>query len=201
MAATWLLSAPHVEAQIKFGLKVGANVSKAHINKQMFSSDNRLGFLIGPMVDVKVPILGLGFDIAAQYNCKYAQLDAREGSDMVSATPAFHTIDVPINVKWTLGNDNFVSVYAATGPQFSWNVGGEDLKSILNVSQYTLNSSNFSWNIGAGINIIRSFRVGYNYNIAISATAEMKNYKDGVKNVLKGNLRNHNHQFFIVHFF
>lgn len=196
----WLMFTLPSDAQIKFGIKVGANVSKASINRRLFDSDNRLGFVAGPILDLKVPILGLGFDIAAQYNCRYAQLIASDGTNLVSGTPAIQTIEIPFNAKWTIGFDNLLSVYAAMGPQISWNVGGQSLKDILSINQYNMKDSFFSWNLGAGINFARSFRIGYVYNIAIGATAEVS-VVQAVGGAINTKLRNHNHQFFIVHFF
>ena len=190
----------NANAQIKVGIKIGTNLSKASINNRIFSSENRAGFLVGPMMDVKLPILGLGIDIAVQYNCRYLQLDAADGSGLNSGVPNIHTIDIPMNAKWTIGNDKILSFYGATGPQISWNIGGQNLKSILNANQYTMRSSMFSWNFGLGATIVKKFRLGYTYNIGIGETADI-NIIDELGEAVHGNLRNHSHQFFLVHFF
>ena len=59
-----LLLAVPAQAQVKFGLKGGLDVSKLD-NKV---GDNTTGFFVGPMVDVTLPIIGLGIDVAALYS-------------------------------------------------------------------------------------------------------------------------------------
>lgn len=197
---TLLFAPANVNAQIKVGIKIGTNVSKASINDKIFSSDNRAGFLVGPMIDVKVPILGLGFDLGVQYNCRYMQLDTTEESGLVGGITNIHTIDVPLNAKWTVGNDKILSFYGATGPQISWNIGDQNLESILRTSQYTMRSSMFSWNIGFGATIVRKFRIGYTFNIGIGETADI-NIINELGDAVHGDLRNNSHQLFLVHFF
>lgn len=197
---TLLFVPANANAQIKVGIKIGTNVSKASINDKIFSSDNRAGFLVGPMIDVKVPILGLGFDLGVQYNCRYMQLDATEESGLVGGITNIHTIDVPLNAKWTVGNDKILSFYGATGPQISWNIGDQNLESILRTSQYTMRSSMFSWNIGFGATIVRKFRIGYTFNIGIGETADI-NIINELGDAVHGDLRNNSHQLFLVHFF
>lgn len=196
----WVLSPSSANAQFKIGIKIGANVSKASISQELFTSKNRLGFVAGPILDFKIPLIGLGFDLAAQYNCKYSQLDATEDLGIESGTPMLHNIDIPLNIKWTFGDDDIVSAYIATGPQISWNIGGESLKEVLDMKNYTMKNSQFSWNIGGGLNIVSNFRLGYTYNIPIGATAEV-DFSDLYGEVKRCRLRNPNHQIFLVHFF
>lgn len=191
---------PVADAQIKFGIKIGTNIASASFSKNIFSSGNRVGFIFGPMIDAKIPFLGLGIDAAIQYQCKYAQLDATSESGQTSGVPSLHTIDIPINAKWTFGSDNVVSAYAATGPQFSWNIGGESLNEIFDISQYQMHGSIFSWNVGAGVNFLKRFRLGYTYNIAIGATADV-DLTDAAGDVIHGKLRNNTHQIFFTHYF
>ncbi len=188
------------DAQVKFGLKVGTNIANATLNREFFDSENRIGFLIGPMLDVKMPILGLGLEFAAQYHVRHMQLTPTEETDMAGGVASLHTIDIPINAKWTLGNDNILSAYAATGPQMSWNIGGQQLKQVFDLGQYTMKSSYLSWNIGTGVTFLSNFRIGYTYNIAIGATA-LVDFHDAAGNLISGKLRNNTHQVFFIHFF
>lgn len=190
----------NADAQCKFGVKAGATLTKSSIDSKLFSSESRMGFVFSPMLDVKIPLIGLGFDLAAQYTCKHSTLTAVEETELESGSPVIHTIDIPFNIKWTIGDDDYISAYGATGPQISWNIGDKTLKELLNPLQYEIKSTRFSWNIGAGLNITRGFRIGYNYNIAIGQTADVT-FKTIKEEVIHSKLRNHNHQVFIVHFF
>jgi len=188
------------DAQVKFGVKVGANVGNASINKDLFSSGNRLGIVFGPLLDAKIPIIGLGFDIAVQYSCKNSQLDANEETDLASGVASVHSIEIPFNAKWTFGDDDIISAYAATGPQIGWNIGGKNLRQIFEMQDYKIKKSLFSWNFGAGITFLSNFRLGYNYNIAVGATAEV-DYENALGDIIHGKLRNNTHQIFLVHYF
>ena len=54
LVAAFMLAIP-AQAQFKFGVKAGLNVSKASLDKEVISADNRTGFLVGPMVEFTVP--------------------------------------------------------------------------------------------------------------------------------------------------
>ena len=68
LIAVCALVALPAQAQLQWGIKGGANVSKVSFNKDLFKSDNMGGFFIGPMVEFTIPIIGLGIDGALLYN-------------------------------------------------------------------------------------------------------------------------------------
>ena len=62
LAAAMTLTA---QAQgLKFGVKGGLNITKMSFNKDLFNSDNKVGFFVGPSLKLSLP-LGFGVDIAA----------------------------------------------------------------------------------------------------------------------------------------
>lgn len=200
IAALLFLVTTDIDAQIKLGAKFGWNINKARLDQTLFASTNRQGFLFGPMIDCKIPFLGLGCDAALQYDYRKIQLDAPEESDNKSGVSKLHTIEIPFNVKWTIGNDKFFSVFAATGPQFGWNIGGRSLKRILDRDQYKMKNAIYSWNIGVGCTLLSNVRVGYTYNIGISENAEIL-YLNDFDNIVHTKLRNNTHQFYLVYFY
>ncbi len=159
------------QAQFKFGVKAGLNISKPSFDKSVASADNRAGFFVGPMAEFTVPVIGIGIDAAVLYNNKSIKASGVDDAGVAKTeTENLHYIDIPINVKYTIGLGSLASIYGATGPQFSFNVGGGDIFD----NNYSLNSSDFSWNIGAGVKLLSHFQIGYNYNIALGNTAEVK---------------------------
>ena len=68
-----MLFAANANAQIKFGLKGGLNVTSMSFSEEVFDASNKTGFFVGPMVKVTVPIVGLSFDAAALYDQKEGQ--------------------------------------------------------------------------------------------------------------------------------
>lgn len=190
LAAAFMFAVP-AQAQLKFGVKAGLNVSKASLDKGVLSADNRTGFFVGPMAEFTLPVIGLGVDAALLYDNKSVKV----GAEGESVSSTLHYIDIPINVKYTIGLGSLASVYGATGPQFSYNIGG---KSILDGS-YALNDSDFSWNIGAGVKLLGHLQVGYNYNIALGKTAEVKD-ANAIDFVGKS-FKNNTHQISVAYMF
>ncbi len=194
LIAAMFIAVP-AQAQFKFGVKAGLNITKASFDKSALNADNRTGFFVGPMAEFTLPIVGLGVDASLLYNNKSIKASANG----VSETETLHYIDIPINVKYTIGLGSLASVYAATGPQFSYNVGGGHLFD----NSYALNDSEFSWNVGAGVKLLGHFQVGYNYNIALGNTAEVKN-KSVIENgmdYLGKDVKANTHQISVAYMF
>ena len=106
-----LLLAVPAQAQVKFGLKGGLDVSKLD-NKV---GDNTTGFFVGPMVDVTLPIIGLGIDVAALYSQSGLDVNNKNSEKLKS-------VEIPVNLKWTLGLGSTLGVYVAAGPQFGFSI-------------------------------------------------------------------------------
>ena len=189
LAAAFMFAVP-AQAQLKFGVKAGLNVSKASIDKGVLSSDNRTGFFVGPMAEFTLPIVGLGVDAALLYDNKSVKV----GAEGESVSSTLHYVDIPINVKYTIGLGSLASVYGATGPQFSYNIGNKKWNGV------DLDDSDFSWNIGAGVKLLGHLQVGYNYNIALGNTAEFKE-TDAMGKIDKIKMKNNTHQISVAYMF
>jgi len=181
-------TAAHAQLPIKFGLKGGLNITKVKFDKDVVGTDNQTGFFIGPMAEFTIPIVGLGADVAVLYDQKKIEVDNEKET--------LKYIDIPINVKYTLGLGDMAGIYIATGPQFSFNVGDDK---ILKADTYKMKSSTFSWNVGAGVKLINHIQVGYNYNIGIGKTAELNGVGDYLKGA--GKMKNNSHQISVAYLF
>lgn len=154
MVIACLALAIPAQAQIKFGVKGGLNVSKMYISKDVVDSDNRAGFFIGPTAEFTLPLLGLGVDVSALYNQYGAKAD--------NETATKKSIEIPINLNWTIGFSSIVSAYVAVGPQFGFNVGDRWFSE---VCEFKKNITSF--NVGAGLKLLSHLKVGANYNFAL----------------------------------
>ncbi|MCF2737315.1 porin family protein [Bacteroides caecigallinarum] len=145
-----LLLAVPAQAQVKFGLKGGIDMSK--ITTEI--GDNATGFFAGPMMEVTLPIVGLGVDVAALYSQSGIKFDGN--SDKLKS------IEVPVNLKWTVGLGSTFGIFAAVGPQFGFNLD--------NGVDAALNSKTcaVSVNAGVGLKLLRHLQLGVNYNIGAS---------------------------------
>lgn len=182
-----LMAATTAEAQVKFGLKGGVNVTSMSISGDVFDASNNAGFFVGPTVKVTLPLGGLGFDISALYDQRSAKLEY-EG---VESTEKMKTqaIAVPINVRYSMGLGSLASVYVFAGPQFGFNIGDKEQTIIEDVADWNLKSSSFSVNVGLGVTLLKHLQVSANYNIACGKTGEVSVWnaaKEGYSSIKTG---------------
>ena len=186
------------QAQVKFGVKAGLNLNSVSMKNfgDNMKGDNRTGFFAGVTADVTIPLAGLGADASLLYDNKILSVSDLEGDH----NKTLHYVALPINVKYTFGFSSLASVYLATGPQFSWNVGSKSWAPSHITKGWELKKSEFSWNIGAGATVLSHVRVGYNYNIGIGDTAETTFFGTAGKAVT-GKLKNNTHQISLTYLF
>ena len=158
--AVALLTAVPSQAQIKFGVKGGLNVTKMSVSSDVYSADNNNGFFIGPTVKFTLPLVGLGIDAAALY-------DQRKGSLVRSDNKAedvkFKSINVPVNLRWNIGLGSLAAIYLAAGPQFGFALG--DFSDAWDSNFYKKENMNVSINLGAGLSLFKHLELGFTYNI------------------------------------
>ena len=199
------------QAQIKFGVKAGLNVNSFSVKNLPMAVDkkNRNGFFAGVTADVTIPLAGLGADVSLLYDNRCIGLggydleiddDEVTTGEYVKTHKTFHYISLPINAKYTIGLSSLASVYFATGPQFSWNIGDRHWTLGEIDEGWELKKSQFSWNVGCGATVLSHVRVGYNFNIAMGKTAETTAWGVG-KDAIKGKLRNNTHQISLTYLF
>ena len=182
LVALGLMAAMPSQAQIKFGLKGGLNITDMSMSKDVLDASNRTGFFIGPSVKFSLPVVGLGIDAAALYDQREAKLkvDAENttGTGLTSNKIKQQSINIPINLRYSIGLGDLAGIYFAAGPQFGFNVGDKNFDWTKETSS-RMESTNFSVNLGAGVSLIKHLEIGFNYNIACGKTGEAS-----VKNVL-----------------
>ena len=155
MMAVCIGMAMPAQAQlIKFGVKGGVNLAKADLNTSDFKTDNFTGFFIGPTAEFTLPLLGLGIDGSVLYN--------QFGVDSEKGTSTKKSIEIPINLRWTVGFSSLVGAYVAVGPQFGFNVGDRWFDEVCEFKKNTT-----SFNVGAGLKLLGHLQVGANYNFAL----------------------------------
>lgn len=178
--------ATNANAQIKFGVKGGLNVSSLKLNDDMWATDNKAGFFFGPMVKVTVPLVGLSFDAAALYDQKEAKMHWGDvvGADMSQTTTIKQQyIDIPINIRYGVGLGSLANVFVFAGPQWGINVGDKNFKWDAS-SSYSLKKATFSVNVGAGVTLFKHLQGSLNYNIECNKSGKMdtgRNYSDDAK--------------------
>ena len=159
MVAVALMMAAPVQAQlIKWGVKGGVNMSKLDFNKKEVGEikDNSTGFFIGPMAEFTLPVVGLGIDGALMYS--------ERGSDDLKE----QGLEVPVNLKYTIGLGSVFGIYLAAGPDFFFNFKDIDYVGM------KANKTQVAVNLGAGFKLLKKMQVGINYQIPMGDSFEWK---------------------------
>ena len=165
LVAMALMMAVPTQAQIKFGLKGGLNVTNMSFSSDVIDQSNKEGFFFGPTVKFSVPIVGLGVDLAALYDQRDAKMDNK--------TISQRSINVPVNLRYGVGLGSLASIYFAAGPQFGFNIGNKNIGiDQAEGTSFKFKDSNFSVNLGAGVSLISHLEIGFTYNIACGKTGE-----------------------------
>lgn len=182
-------------AQVRLGIKVGTNLPKNTFEdlnynidvagvKQSLSLKNSTGFFVGPTLDVKVPILGLGFDAGLNYSLRRVTMEYENSLlDMhENKTNSQHMLEIPINLKYTFSVGNLLGIYAAVGPAFSFNLNKnsfwDDMSEIAGGvissegGKYVRNTAEVSINAGVGVILLNHLQVGVNYNWGLTDDAK-----------------------------
>lgn len=160
------------QAQVKFGVKGGLNLTNMRFDKDVVSKSNRAGFFIGPTVKFTLPVVGLGIDAAALYDQRSAKLDG------VDETLKQKSIQIPVNVRYDFGLGSTAGIYIFAGPQFGFAVGDKVTNIISNVVDWRLKDSNLSANVGLGLMLLKHLQISANYNIALGTTGEFNVISD-----------------------
>lgn len=156
------------QAQVSFGVKGGLNLSKMDgkvgnldINNV---KENSTGFFIGPMIEATVPIVGLGVDGAVMYSQRGSGDLKQQG------------IEVPVNLKYSIGVGDMAAIFFAAGPDFYFNLKDVDIAGI------DKKDAQVGLNLGAGVKLINHIQIGVNYQFALGNSFKIMN--SDVKNKL-----------------
>lgn len=163
------------QAQFGWGIKGGLNLSKVDFSSgaENLKADNFTGFFIGPMAEFTIPIIGLGVDGALLYS----QSGMSFTDNGVDETLKSHNIEIPINLKYSIGLGSLASVYAAAGPQFAFALSQDEWKADLkNYTSKPFKKSQLSLNLGLGVKLLSHLQAGVTYNIPLGDTADFDGF-------------------------
>ena len=194
-----LFVAVPAQAQFSWGIKGGVNLvsndlsaMKGMIGKDIANLDNYTGFFIGPKMEVRIPILGLGVEAAAFYSQKGMTIGDGE-------TFKQNGFQVPLSVKYGIGIGNIANVFIAAGPEFGFNMGqtskvindiviSQDGSATGDIKAYVLDKSTLSINVGVGATLLNHLQVAVNYNIPWGRTADFQTISvEDIENVQGAN--------------
>ena len=163
-----------MQAQFSWGIKAGVNLGNNDLtvlgNKNsVFDGTNYTGFFIGPKIEVRIPVLGFGLEVATMYAQKGMELTKLDIFKQ-------NSIQVPLNLKYSFGLGNSANFFVAAGPEFGYNVGQTGTMVQLNngaVKAYLIDEYALSINAGLGFTLFNHLQVCFNYNIPWGKSGEL----------------------------
>ena len=167
-----LLGGIGAQAQLKFGLKAGVNLSAAPDLTNVgtafsaLNANNLTGFQIGPMIE-------FGFiDLAVLYS----QHGFTVKKESILEDYKLNTLQIPLNLKLKLGIlPKLLKVYGTAGPYINLNLS-TNLKE--QIKEQTFGAG---LNFGLGVELLKHLQVGANYQLGL--TNDYKKF--GLTDVLK----------------
>ena len=153
------------QAQVKFGVKGGLNITSMKFYESVLDKSNQAGFFIGPTVKFTLPVVGLGIDAAALYDQRSAKV--------ADETLKQQSIQIPVNLRYGFGLGSTASIYIFAGPQFGFAIGDKSKNIVDNALEWRLKDSNLSANVGLGLMLLDHLQISANYNIALGTTGEV----------------------------
>ena len=141
------------QAQLKYGLKAGVNLSSASFDASDLNPSNFTGFQVGPMIEFTVPIIGVGLDAAVLYS--------QQGFKLNDVTNRLNTLEVPLNLKYKF-NLVLVGAYLTAGPYASFNLS-DNLS-----NQWQSKTFASGLNFGFGVELLSRLQVGANYKLGLT---------------------------------
>jgi hypothetical protein len=186
------------QAQVKFGVKGGLNLTNMKFDNSIVDKSNQTGFFIGPTINFTLPVVGLGIDASALYDQRSAKIEGSE--DKLKQ----QSIQIPINLRYGFGLGNTASFYIFAGPQFGFNIGDKSANIVDNALEWRLKDSNLSANVGVGLMLLNHLQVSANYNIALGTTGEsnvISTTASTVGNLVTGKTKANAWQLSVAYFF
>lgn len=147
------------QSQVRFGVKGGITLNKLKWDKEVVNKDNRAGFTAGLMMEIGLPVVGLGLDASVLY--------AHREDDMYFEDVKLKRdyLDIPLNVKYKVQIPvlcKIITPFVTTGPDFALMLGDTDK------GDFKTRKWNTSWNVGFGVELFRKLQVHANYGIGLT---------------------------------
>ncbi|MDR2622315.1 MAG: porin family protein [Dysgonamonadaceae bacterium] len=156
-----------IQADIRLGVKAGANLAHASFNTDAIQTSNFTGLQFGPIVEFGIPVIGIKLDAAVLYSqqglkIKDVDLEQKES-----------TLDVPVNLKLKFGLGSLSGFFTA-GPYASFKLSSDDFPFSVEDADSgipdKIKNKNFGAgiNVGGGIELLKHLQIGVNYRIGMT---------------------------------
>ena len=145
--------------QVRLGVRGGATLGELRFDRSVIDSDNRVGWCGGLVLDIAIPVTGLGVEASVMYT--HRDNRPTDGDRLFKR----HYIDIPVMARYRMalvGVERYVAPLVFTGPSFSVLFSDDGLDNWNGRKTY------LSWDAGAGVDLFRSLRLTASYGIGIT---------------------------------
>lgn len=153
-------------AQFRMGVRGGITLGKMRFDRDIVSSDNRMGYSAGLVLDVGIPVVGLGIEGSVMYTRRNNRLTDHE------RVFKRHYFEIPLYARYRLELptlSKYFAPYIFTGPTFAvlFNDNSSEL--------YSNSKTYFSWDAGLGADLFQHLRISACYGLGITKALEYVN--------------------------
>ncbi|MDR2955425.1 MAG: PorT family protein [Prevotella sp.] len=154
---------------LRYGLKAGIDVSDYKVNTDMLDVKNRVGFQVGGVLQIKVPLTGFGIESGLQYGNKSYKISNENQVD--GDISNLNYITVPIMLRQSFSILGIVGIYFKAGVFGNVKVSGGDLT--IDDVKYGQEGFQTGLDTGVGVSLLNHLELGMQYRYKFSDT-----YKD-----------------------
>ena len=161
-----ILSALPGWSQVKFGVRGGLSLGKLRFDRNIVNSDNRVGYSAGLLLDLNIPVVGVGIEASVMYTYRNNRLTDNE------RTYKRHYIDIPVYARYRMelrGVEHVVAPIFFTGPNISVLFNENAPVNYKNSKTY------LSWDVGGGVDLFRHLRLTATYGLGMSKAMKVIN--------------------------
>lgn len=154
-----MLSVLPAAAQVRLGVRGGITLNELRFDRDVIDSDNRVGYCGGLLIDLNIPVVGLGVEASVMYTHRDNRLS--DGNVVFKR----NYIDIPVMARYRLDIPKVKHVFAPmvfTGPTFAVMFSDDAPK------EYKSRKTYVSWDVGAGADLFNHLRITASYGLGIS---------------------------------
>lgn len=169
VALMFLVAFTHIntaQAQLRFGVKGGFDVSSNRLNKDILNAHNRLGFQIGGTMELMAPIVGWGGELSVLYGHQQFDVKGLKKDKEDVNVSNYNYLRVPINLKKKFSVVGLFGVFITVGPYIEFKLSGGDAKAL--DQQWKSKSFGAGLNAGAGVELLKHLEIGMYYRKSLT---------------------------------
>lgn len=175
--ACMLFVSASADAQIKFGIRGGANFSELDIDGiNIFKTNTATGWFLGGAAEFMMPVIGLGLDASLMYSKVSSELEYTQAIDK---NYKIHYLILPVNIKYKLGLP-LVKPFIYAGPELCLRLC-DNSKSIWKdvssafpdgLDRLRSRGTDIKVNVGGGVELLDRLEIFFNYNVGLTNTVK-----------------------------